>query len=275
MENGKMIYYPIYHPIGEPGSERSDYVREWVERFMKPAGEVTDNIDEANAILAAVGDGGLMRYAHTFREKRLPIFGINCGRKGFLLNTVSNISEIPKRFEDVSWINLRLLKCTFNFKDETKAPLTLMAFNDIVIGKDIADFVDEFIITGSLKHFPNRSGINGTGMIVSTAQGTSAYAIKVKGSSVLLPLDSNTWLVCGFGTGPYPCDQVEPQKITIEIKSRHIINGYADGKSQAIAEDINSAIIEPTDYEVILGYLKGVDFRAVRTSKAQEVERGK
>jgi NAD kinase len=270
MDNEKIVFFPIYPEPGSQGSERSNDVREWIERFLLSAGIATLDESKANAYLVATGDGGLMRAAREKHSQRKVIVGVNRGRFGFLLNPIDKITQLPKLMSELKFVTLSLIQVTFVDKDgQSHGPF--LAFNDVLFGADIADFI-EFKISGTLNHFPNRT-VEGSGVVVSTPQGTTAFALKARGTAALLPLDTQHWFICGIATGPYPCDQVSPQKITIEVSSRLPINGYADGYANKIT-DIASAIIEPTDKTVTLGFINDLDFAARRTQLAQKAERG-
>jgi NAD+ kinase len=266
---GKIVYYPIFHDPKRDGSERSDKVRRWVEQFLIPAGLATMDESKANAYLVATGDGGLMRVAHERYQCGKAIVGVNCGRLGFLLNPVNDITELPQSFEELTLFKLKLFKATFVQRDQEQAQS--IVFNDVVVGCDISDFI-AFKIRGEMNHFPERK-VTGTGLVISAPQGTTGYALKARGSMAVLPLEANNWFIAGIATGPYPCDVVTPQTITIEMESRNKINGYADGKSFK-AEDIRQLIIEPSEHSVTLGFMSGIDFQARRTTLAQRIERG-
>ncbi|NTW21930.1 hypothetical protein HGA34_00100 [Candidatus Falkowbacteria bacterium] len=266
---GKIVYYPIFHDPQRNGSERSDKVKKWVEQFLIPAGLATMDESKANAYLVATGDGGLMRIAHERYQRGKAIVGINCGRLGFLLNPISDITELPQSFEELTLFKLRLFNVTFVHSDWGRTHSVV--FNDVVVGHDVSDFIS-FKIKGEMSHFPERK-VSGTGLVVATPQGTTGYALKARGSMAVLPLESNNWFIGGIATGPYPCDVVTPQTITIEMESRDQINGYADGKGFK-AENIRQLIIEPSEHSIALGFMSGIDFQARRTTLAQQIERG-
>ncbi|MCR4280110.1 MAG: hypothetical protein NUV82_01645 [Candidatus Komeilibacteria bacterium] len=269
MNDDRLIYYPILPPEEDTGAERSADVRAWVRDYLLPSGVVTENPDKANAFLVATGDGGFMHACRQYYQSKKVFFGINRGRLGFLLNPISDISQIPTHLSELNQIAVNLIKVTFT--DQQGREIEHLAFNDIFCGSDIADY-NTFTIRGSLSHFPNRR-VNGNGIIIATAQGTTAYALKSKGSAIVLPLDSNSWAVAGVATGAYPCDIVSPQTIVIDIDSRTAVNGYADGRLQTVA-NVRRVKVEPTDKTVTLGFLKTIDFAALRTSLVQKEERG-
>lgn len=261
-----LLYHPIYHDTDQPGYERSDRVRKWVNDFLIPSDRATLDESLCNAYLVATGDSGIMHVARTkFQQDKL-IFGVNCGSVGFLLNDVNDINQIPLKKSDLRIERLRLIKGTFLTEDRQ---VSYLAFNEICISGQGMDFV-HFTITGSSRDFQNRQ-VSGMSIFVSTPQGSTGLALRAKGSLARLPLKSNCWFIGGGITGPYPADQVLPQKITIEAKSRFNVSGYADGHSQ-IVESVKAVIVEPTDYYVDFGFIG--DFESKRTRLAQKLERG-
>lgn len=265
----KLIYYPLLPDPKELGSERSNFVRRWIEEDLFDAGLVTDDESKANAYLVASGDGGMTRAARTTCDSGKVLFGLNCGTLGFLMNQIEQPHQIPLFKEELHLVSVKLMKG--HFYNASGDVSTYLAFNDVFCGGNIADFIS-FEITGELSHFRNRT-VKGNGVFVSTPQGTTGFALNARGSSAVLPLDTRTWYVGGVATGPYPSSVCSPQKITIKCTSRRKINAYADGYEQE-AKDIDQIIIEPTDHEVTLAFRTGVDFEARRRELAEAVERG-
>jgi len=265
----KLLYYPLFPNRGDKGAERGDDVRTWVERYMIPAGVVTMDEARANAYLVVGGDGTLMKSVREKIDEEKIFVGVNRGTVGFLLNPIEQINQIPVTRDEINTFEVRLLKVIFTTKRGKEK--SFYAFNDVICGGDIADYVS-FKITGSLNHFPVRN-VTGNGVVVTTPQGSTAFALKTNGSGAILPLDSKNWYIAGVATGPYPCDQVTPQEIMIEMSSRGQINGYADGHAQAV-KGITRVMVKPTDKKATLGILANIDFAARRTQLAQKVERG-
>ena len=265
----QVIYFPVLPEPGEIGSERADDVRQWVKKFMIPSCLATNEEAEANVYLVVGGDGKFMK---TVREKHGQgkiFFGINRGTMGFLLNPITEINELPVSLNQIQILAAKLIKVTFVKKDGSSNEF--LAFNDAFCGGNVADHIT-FSIAGSLTHFPKRT-VSGNGIIISTPQGTTSYALKARGTSAVLPLDTNNWFISGIATGPYPCDQVSPQEIQVTVTSRQPVNGYADGYSQEV-KDIAQMIVAPADQAIRMGFLSHIDFAARRMHLAQLVERG-
>lgn len=264
-----ILYFPILPDADEIGSERANDVRKWIDNFLMPACLATDEEDKANVYLVVGGDGKFMKSVREKHDQGKLFFGINRGTMGFLLNPITEINEIPISLDQIQIIGAKLMRVTFFKKDGSS--FDFLAFNDAFCGGNVADHIT-FSISGSLAHFPKRQ-VGGNGVIISTPQGTTGYALKARGTSSVLPLDTTNWFISGIATGPYPCDQVSPQEICIEVKSRHPVNGYADGYSQEV-KDITKMIVRPTAEEIKIGFLSQIDFAARRMNLAQQVERG-
>jgi NAD+ kinase len=52
--------------------------------------------DESDVIIAIGGDGLVLRVVHQYLRLRRPIFGMNCGTVGFLLNTYQPAALIER-----------------------------------------------------------------------------------------------------------------------------------------------------------------------------------
>ncbi|MDO8669522.1 MAG: hypothetical protein Q7K65_04470 [Candidatus Buchananbacteria bacterium] len=264
-----IVYFPLLPDPVEIGSEKADDVRQWIENFLIPACLATDEEDKANVYLVVGGDGKFMKSVREKHGSEKIFFGINRGTMGFLLNPIREINEIPISLDQIQIITAKLMKVIFIKKDGSS--FEFLSFNDAFCGGNVADHIS-FSISGSLNHFPKRQ-VSGNGIIISTPQGTTGYALKARGTSSVLPLDTNNWFISGIATGPYPCDQVSPQEICVTVNSRQPVNGYADGYSQEV-KDIERMIVKPTAEEIKIGFLSQIDFAARRMNLAQKVERG-
>lgn len=265
----KILYYPVFPNPDEPGTERSDFVRNWVDKFLLPNGLATENEEEATAYLVASGDGGMTKSARNHCDNAKVHVGINCGTLGFLMNQISRLDELPICLSELNKVTVQLMKGTFISRDGSSQ--TFLAFNDIFCGGNIADYVT-FHIRGTMSHFRNRT-VKGNGVFISTPQGTTGFALNARGSSAVLPLDTKTWYIGGVATGPYPNSVFTPQRVEIDVESRRPVNAYADGYEQE-AVDVKKIIIEPTDHHVTLGFQQNVDFESRRRDLAHKLEVG-
>ena len=265
----KLKFFPLFPSKKQLGSERSLHIEKIVQNYLIPQNMVSKTIKEADLFLVASGDGGMISSIKAYHKYKKPFFGINCGRLGFLMNQVKDEKSLAHEKNDLSLIKLKLMRATFvSVKGEKRS---YYAFNDIFCGGNISDFMI-FDIQGSLSHFQNIK-VKGSGIYISTPQGTTAYALNAAGSRAVIPLDSNTWYIGGIATGPYPCSIFKPQKVTITIESRETAYAYADGKTQGM-KNVKKIFVTPTNTEITLAFLKNIDFEARRRALALAVSQG-
>jgi len=105
----KLHYYPLLPDKDLLGAERSDYVLQWIEQYLKPQGLITDNEEQANAYLVAAGDGGMTKAAQEKSASGKVLFGINCGTLGFLMNQINDPKQIPHCSDDMNLIKLNMI----------------------------------------------------------------------------------------------------------------------------------------------------------------------
>lgn len=272
MTRRRIRYFPVLPDPGELGAERADFVRDWIKNFLRRS-EVVTSQSKSNVILGASGDGGFMKTVKNFYPLEKPFFGINCGTMGFLLNPISEINKLPLYLDQLETVKVHPMKATFYSVDgEVHKHLS---FNDVYIGAGVEDFI-KFEIEGSKSGFINRTGNRapmGTGVFVTTPQGSTGYALNALGSSAVTPLSSNIWRIGGIATGPYPNDVCVPQEIRITVHSRFPVNAFADTRTEKM-ENVKTIVLEPTDISFELAYMPGFDFEARRADLAQQRERG-
>jgi NAD kinase len=100
-----------------------------------------------------------------------------------------------------------------------------LAFNEICIGGDMSSWID-FSVDDKDEQIED---FKGSGIIVSTAQGSTG--INKNNGGVILPLTSNNWVITGDKTNRKIHYVLEPQNLTIKIKSRKPFHIWCDGKT--------------------------------------------
>ena len=159
----------------------------------------TVDIDKADIIIALGGDGFVLNVLHNVMDMNLqsiPIFGINCGSVGFLMNEVSeeelhNIEDIINNSKST---NIDCLCLTAkNSKGEI---FKEYAFNDIYLNRSSHQAAKLKISVDEKERIPL---FIGDGLIVSTEMGSTAYNKSAGGP--ILPLGSGITAltpICGF-----------------------------------------------------------------------------
>ena len=69
------------------------------------------DLDDAAFIVALGGDGHMLHVLHETMARKLPVFGLNCGRLGFLMNHYAS-AELPERLAAAETAPLHPLRMT-------------------------------------------------------------------------------------------------------------------------------------------------------------------
>src|SRR5690606_11184108 len=69
----------------------------------------TASLDEAAVIVALGGDGLMLETLHRFIDRGLPIYGMNCGTVGFMMNQYSE-DGLPERVARAQQVTLHPLR---------------------------------------------------------------------------------------------------------------------------------------------------------------------
>lgn len=188
-------------------------------------------------VISIGGDGTFLRSAAKIGNKKIPIFGINTGRLGFLADTSSEdfeeamIEIIENRYKIEERTQLRV---------EIEHPLSensYIALNEVAILKqDTASMInvnvsvnDEFL-----------TNYEADGLLISTPTGSTAYALSVGGpilsptlsSFILTPVASHT-----LTSRPLLIDDNSKLKLKVNSRSEHFLLSL-DGRSTVLSTDI-------------------------------------
>lgn len=140
-------------------------------------------IDEAEVIIAFGGDGFMLHVLHKLQNHNVPVFGINTGTVGFLLNTSENIELLLERVRSAKHTKLYPLKGKIT--DIFGNTYDIKAFNEISFVRSSAQTAKLSIkLNGKMQ----LSQLVGDGLIVATPTGSTAYNLSAGGP--ILPLES-------------------------------------------------------------------------------------
>jgi NAD+ kinase len=139
-------------------------------------------IGKANTIVALGGDGLMLQTLHDNIDRDLPIYGMNRGSIGFLMNKY-NEKNLLKRIERSTQTNLHPLKMKAKSK---KKIYTSQAINEVSL-------LRETYQAAKLKiYIDGKERLNELvcdGLLLSTPAGSTAYNLSAHGP--ILPLTSN------------------------------------------------------------------------------------
>ena len=130
---------------------------------------------EADIIVALGGDGTVLKCLHDFLDNKTPIYGMNKGFVGFLMNRYSE-KKLEKRLSEAIPYKLYPLKIK-SFDKEGKIKQGL-AFNDVSMIRNSPRIAK---IKVQVNNKTRIEEFLGDGCLISTPAGSSAYNLSLRG----------------------------------------------------------------------------------------------
>lgn len=204
-------------------------------------------IPGSDAFIVLGGDGSVLRAARLAAPHGLLIIGLNMGRLGFLseIRPENWRERLPRLIAGEYWVEERMMLRANAFRGEIKL-VQKEALNDVVVSRgSLARMVrlHTHIDGGYLTTY------NADGLIVSTATGSTAYALAV-GGPILPPQLKNMLLI---PIAPHlsldraiVLDQGARVEIIVETDHRAIIT--VDGQYELGLHDRDRVIVEASPY---------------------------
>jgi NAD+ kinase len=152
---------------------------------------VTSEVANLDLLVTLGGDGSILRAARMGCKEGIPVLGVNMGRLGFLAELEPDewMGAVPRLLGGDYWIEERMmLYCEYHREQQCRR---YEALNDVVVSRgSLARIVRlETHIDGSFL-----TTYAADGLIVSTATGSTAYALAV-GGPILPPQLKNILLL--------------------------------------------------------------------------------
>ncbi|MEP3046630.1 MAG: NAD kinase [Roseibium sp.] len=139
--------------------------------------------EEADVILTLGGDGFLLHTVHEVRGMKKPIYGMNCGTVGFLLNEYDP-EDVEERIRNAIEIVLPPLRIDATTDEGEKC--SLLAFNEMSIVRYSNQSLNLKVKIDGREQL---SKYVGDGLLLATPAGSTAYNLAVRGP--ILPLTCN------------------------------------------------------------------------------------
>lgn len=138
--------------------------------------------DSADVIVALGGDGLMLQTLHSSMSSGLPIYGMNRGSVGFLMNDFSE-KNLPEKLAAAELTTIRPLKMTALGRDGKKH--NALAFNEISLLRQRSQAAKlKITIDGQVR----LEELICDGMLVATPVGSTAYNLSAHGP--ILPIGS-------------------------------------------------------------------------------------
>jgi NAD+ kinase len=155
--------------------EAQDALKELTKRYGNAKAD-------ADVIVALGGDGLMLQTVHKNHKRGLPIFGMNCGSVGFLMNEYSP-NQLLERLDISEAQAIHPLK--MKVKTASGKSQTALAFNEVSMLRETRQAAK---IRISIDGIVRMEELICDGILLSTPAGSTAYNLSVNGPT--LPIDA-------------------------------------------------------------------------------------
>jgi NAD+ kinase len=138
--------------------------------------------DEADIVVALGGDGFMLQTLHSFTGKGKPIYGMNRGTVGFLMNEYGQ-DDLPDRLAAAEKAVIHPLKMTAHTQSRA---VEARAFNEVSLLRETRQAAKIRILVDDR---PRISELICDGVLVSTPVGSTAYNLSAHGP--ILPISAD------------------------------------------------------------------------------------
>jgi NAD kinase/nicotinic acid mononucleotide adenylyltransferase len=194
--------------------------------------------DRPEMIVVIGGDGTMLGAIRANWRRRLPLFGVNTGHLGFLMNDEGPLAHEPRSFV---LEHLPLLHVELELLDGSHK--TALAFNDTWVERATGQTAWIKVIENGQTRLDK---LVGDGALVATAAGSTAYARAM--GAVSLPLGTPAILLVGSHVMRPPAWRpvVLPLDSTIELRTldekKRPLDAYIDGVPQGSVRRLRARI---------------------------------
>ncbi len=150
-------------------------------------------IEDAEFIVALGGDGQMLQVLHQFISSGIPIYGMNCGSVGFLMNELS-FDNLDKKLENSEITKINPLKMLVT--DISGKVYTEIAINEVALSRTTHQAAKLKI---SINDNVRLNELISDGLLISTPAGSTAYNLSADGP--ILPI--NARLMALTPTSPF------------------------------------------------------------------------
>lgn len=133
---------------------------------------------DLDVVVALGGDGFMLETLHQYMGRATPIFGMNCGSVGFLLNDYAEDGLIT-RLRNAKRATIRPLRATG--RDMRGRPFNVLAINEVSLLREIRQTAKLRITIDGYERLPE---LVADGALVATPAGSTAYNSSAHGPIV-------------------------------------------------------------------------------------------
>lgn len=211
------------------------------------------DLDKADVVIALGGDGFMLKTLQGLLNYQTPVFGLNFGHVGYLLNHYSP-DELPERIERAN--SVRLTPLSVHAEPFGKSAIHAYAFNDFSLTRQSPQAARLSVTITDKQNgegFVSQDTVFGDGLVVATSSGSTGYYESAGGQK--LPAETGyigvKGICCKSGFNPIVSDEAHIVVTPQEPKKRPI-HLDCDGKKRF--SNIALAVIQadPTKTQTLL-----------------------
>ena len=237
---------------------RKGYRVLWAADQRSDAQEEPD-VDGCGLVISLGGDGTLLRAVRLVGSREIPILGLSYGHVGFLTAASPEDRDILDVVGDALAGELHVsrrasLACqTFSTREDgTQEVIESFGLNDVTLARGPLSEMVEFDITVSGHHIDR---LRGDGVVVSTATGSTGYALSAGGpivspeynGLVCVPIAPHTIQARAFLTSPSDVVEVSLSK------DRPVVTAIAvDGQYLSPEGVVEKIVARRGDFDILL-----------------------
>ena len=151
------------------------------ERLVRAYGDVPE--DSAQVIVALGGDGHLLETLHASLRRSTPVYGMNCGSVGFMMNAYDE-ADLPRRLAESQAALLHPLR--MRATTQSGVVEEAVALNEVSLLRQLRQAAKiRITVDGRVR----LDGLICDGVLVSTPAGSTAYNLSAHGP--IIPLSAN------------------------------------------------------------------------------------
>ncbi|MFN6953580.1 MAG: NAD kinase [Acetobacteraceae bacterium] len=139
--------------------------------------------EQAEVLVALGGDGAMLETQHRFLGRNIPVYGMNCGSVGFLMNDY-RLDGLPERVAAAQATVLHPLRMEVTAADGRSH--VALAINEVSLLRETRQAAKIRILVDGRERLPE---LICDGVLVSTPAGSTAYNLSAHGP--IIPLGAN------------------------------------------------------------------------------------
>jgi NAD+ kinase len=231
------------------------------EGFRALQGVASVPYEQAEALLVLGGDGFMLEAIRRFNPKRLPIYGMNLGTVGFLLNPFQTEGVVDRIARAVPH-RVVPLRATVTHLDGTTT--TVLAINDVSLMRAGPQSAHIRIAVNGVERIER---LVADGVLLATPAGSTAYNASAGGP--ILPLDSNVLPLSAIAAyrprhwkGAVLPDSARVVLTALDTEKRPL-TVYADGQSVEHVAEVAIAAAHDTPTTLLFDSGVGLEERLI------------